>query len=96
MADKRKAMEVMLDPQKHGYEQCSHCNGYGSSLKEDSPRCTVCQGTGLVKVDVDCEECAFYADASGDGIVMLCSNDKSEFYEQEVGPTGTCDESEKK
>jgi predicted Zn-ribbon and HTH transcriptional regulator len=26
---------------------CAHCNGYGSSLKEESERCTHCDGTGL-------------------------------------------------
>lgn len=26
---------------------CSHCNGYGSSLKEEADRCTHCGGTGL-------------------------------------------------
>jgi hypothetical protein len=27
--------------------ECSHCNGYGSSLKEASDRCTRCGGSGL-------------------------------------------------
>jgi DnaJ-class molecular chaperone len=40
---------VMLDPEKHGYEVCTHCNGYGSSLKEESAICTKCYGRGLVK-----------------------------------------------
>jgi len=26
--------EIILDPQKYGYTQCPHCNGYGSSVKE--------------------------------------------------------------
>jgi len=26
--------EIMLDPEKFGYMQCPHCNGYGSSLKD--------------------------------------------------------------
>lgn len=30
-----------------GVVMCTHCNGYGSSLKEDSDRCTVCGGSGL-------------------------------------------------
>jgi len=30
-------------------EYCPHCNGYGSSLKEDSDRCSVCGGTGRRK-----------------------------------------------
>jgi DnaJ-class molecular chaperone len=41
--------EIMLNPDKHGYEVCTHCNGYGSSLKEDSDTCTKCGGLGLVK-----------------------------------------------
>lgn len=28
-------------------ERCANCNGYGSSLKEEADRCTVCAGTGL-------------------------------------------------
>ena len=31
-----------------GMEPCGHCNGYGSSLKETSDRCSRCGGTGLV------------------------------------------------
>ena len=30
-------------------EQCDHCNGYGSSFKEDADRCTKCHGTGLME-----------------------------------------------
>jgi len=32
-----------------GYKQCSYCHGYGSNLKEESDRCTKCNGTGIVK-----------------------------------------------
>lgn len=35
-------------PEAHGFEECQHCNGYGSSLKEASDRCTRCGGTGLL------------------------------------------------
>lgn len=31
------------------YIECPHCNGYGSSLKESSARCTQCNGSGLIK-----------------------------------------------
>jgi DnaJ-class molecular chaperone len=31
-----------------GMRWCPHCNGCGSSLKEDAERCTHCAGTGLV------------------------------------------------
>lgn len=41
--------DIMLNPHKYGYIQCSHCNGYGSSLKEETDRCTKCGGLGLVK-----------------------------------------------
>ena len=41
----------MLNPEKYGYKICSHFNGYGSSLKEESDQCTKCHGTGLVKTD---------------------------------------------
>jgi len=40
---------IMLNPHKYGYTQCSHCNGYGSSLREAAPKCTRCGGFGLVK-----------------------------------------------
>jgi DnaJ-class molecular chaperone len=43
--------EVMMNPEKYGLIQCPHCNGYGSSLKEESERCTQCGGSGLVKKD---------------------------------------------
>jgi DnaJ-class molecular chaperone len=28
--------------------ECGHCNGYGSSLKEEADKCTKCGGTGLI------------------------------------------------
>ena len=31
-----------------GMALCDHCNGYGSSLKQASDRCTRCGGSGLV------------------------------------------------
>jgi DnaJ-class molecular chaperone len=46
-----------------GMRWCPHCNGYGSSLKEDAERCTHCAGTGLV---VD-EAAAVSAEPRGDG-----------------------------
>ena len=43
--------ELMLNPEKFGYMQCPHCNGYGSSLKdpEGVNICTKCGGWGLIK-----------------------------------------------
>ncbi len=41
---------IMADPEAHGFKVCSHCNGYGSSLKEQSDKCTHCGGLGLVPV----------------------------------------------
>ena len=46
-----------------GMRWCPHCNGYGSSLKEDAERCTHCAGTGLV---VD-EAAALSAERGGNG-----------------------------
>jgi DnaJ-class molecular chaperone len=34
-----------------GMKWCPRCNGYGSSLKEESARCTHCGGSGLVWAD---------------------------------------------
>ncbi len=40
---------IMLDgPEAHGFEVCRNCNGYGSSLEEESDRYTRCGGTGLL------------------------------------------------
>jgi len=44
----RVTVAMMLDPGKYGLVPCSHCNGYGSSLKESNARCTQCEGIGLV------------------------------------------------
>ena len=48
MVDK---FEIIMNPDKYGYEQCPHCNGYGSSLKDPVGVncCTKCNGLGLVK-----------------------------------------------
>jgi len=43
------SFEAMLNPEEHGYVECNHCNGYGSSLKETSDKCTKCGGAGLLK-----------------------------------------------
>jgi DnaJ-class molecular chaperone len=45
-----------------GMRWCPHCNGYGSSLKEDAERCTHCGGSGLVTAADHSE-----GDASGQG-----------------------------
>ncbi len=44
-------IEIMFNPEKYGYEVCSHCNGYGSSLKDSAgvDRCSQCGGMGLIK-----------------------------------------------
>jgi len=44
----RVPFEAMMNPEKYGLKECSHCNGYGSSLKEAAPKCTQCGGSGLV------------------------------------------------
>ena len=43
--------EIMLDPEKFGYMQCPHYNGYGSSLKdpEGVNICKRCGGSGFIK-----------------------------------------------
>ena len=45
----QNTMELMLNPEKYGYVECKHCNGYGTSLKESALKCTKCGGLGLVK-----------------------------------------------
>jgi DnaJ-class molecular chaperone len=45
--------ELMDDPfakVPDGTEWCPECNGYGSSLFEETERCTRCGGSGLVMV----------------------------------------------
>jgi DnaJ-class molecular chaperone len=51
MRDLNIPFEAMMDPDKHGYIQCDHCNGYGSSLKDPhhQDRCSKCGGSGLIK-----------------------------------------------
>ena len=44
-----KRFEIFIDPEKHGYVECTNCNGYGSSLKENRPICSKCYGLRLVK-----------------------------------------------
>lgn len=48
-------IKIMLNPGKYEYKMCGYCNGYGSSLKEESDRCTKCHGfvkTDKIKEDV--------------------------------------------
>lgn len=41
----------IIDGIKNGtIKECPHCNGYGSSLHESSERCTICGGSGAVKI----------------------------------------------
>jgi DnaJ-class molecular chaperone len=42
--------EQMSNPAAHGLQECPHCNGYGSSLKdpEGVDKCTQCGGSGLI------------------------------------------------
>ena len=37
-----------IDPKRAQW--CPECNGYGSSLKQETGRCTRCGGSGLVAV----------------------------------------------
>lgn len=43
-------MQMMEAVDRGEMVECSHCNGYGSSLKEDSDTCSKCHGRGLVAV----------------------------------------------
>lgn len=43
------SFEILMDPEKYGYKECLHCNGYGSSLKEEVEICSECDGSGVVK-----------------------------------------------
>ncbi|MHA2279201.1 MAG: hypothetical protein ACXAC2_25760 [Candidatus Kariarchaeaceae archaeon] len=47
--------EIMLNPEKFGYMQSPHCNGYGLSLKdpEGVNICTKCGVSGLIKKEDD-------------------------------------------
>jgi DnaJ-class molecular chaperone len=44
-------VKIMMDPERYGYEQCPHCNGHGSSLRdpEGVNTCTRCGGSGLIR-----------------------------------------------
>jgi len=39
--------EVNISDPNSKFEYCDHCNGYGSSLKEEADTCTKCKGTGI-------------------------------------------------
>jgi len=41
--------DMMMNPEAHGLVQCLNCGGYGSSLRESSHKCSVCNGVGLVR-----------------------------------------------
>jgi len=47
-------MEALMDDRysrvPQGAEWCPECNGYGSSLMEETERCSRCGGSGLVLV----------------------------------------------
>ncbi len=42
--------DIMTNPGAHGYEECGHCNGYGSSLRDPDgvDVCTKCGGKGYL------------------------------------------------
>jgi DnaJ-class molecular chaperone len=44
-----KSFDTDFNPPK-GTEECDHCNGYGSSLKDPIgvDKCTKCKGSGLM------------------------------------------------
>jgi len=42
-----QAPEIMPEYIEPEPEYCRHCNGYGSSLKEDQDICSKCNGSGL-------------------------------------------------
>ncbi|MEK7760418.1 MAG: hypothetical protein AAB433_02450 [Nitrospirota bacterium] len=46
-------IQIMLNPRQYGYEECAHCNGYGSSLNEAGRTCSRCGGSGLVRSTSD-------------------------------------------
>ena len=49
--------EVIMNPYAHGYIECDHCNGYGSSLKDPFGQntCSKCGGYGVVKKNEELE-----------------------------------------
>lgn len=54
-SDNSIPFEAFMTPEKYGYEMCSHCNGYGSSLQDppEVDRCSQCGGVGLQKKTED-------------------------------------------
>ena len=51
-------MDDLYSKVPDGTEWCPECNGYGSSLAEETERCTRCGGGGLVLVGTATEEAA--------------------------------------
>jgi len=56
-----------------GKKACSHCNGYGSSLKEPGNRCSVCNGTGLVPDYEHCKICKGVLAADPESGELYCT-----------------------
>jgi hypothetical protein len=42
-------IDIMMDPEKHGYTLCKKCHGYGSAFGEAGCKCSSCGGLGLIK-----------------------------------------------
>jgi RecJ-like exonuclease len=56
---RRRIEKLMKDSSSRvpaGTEWCPECNGYGSSLMEETERCTRCGGSGLVVVVAPAEQ----------------------------------------
>ena len=75
--------KVLADPISYGFKECPHCNGYGSSLKEEADRCTKCNGLGLVKINVLSCACHSTTDLShglGEDRHYFCNSCRSHYY----------------
>ena len=52
--DPRKRIDILINPTKHGYQECEDCNGYGGTLRNSDIQlqeiCGECGGDGVVPI----------------------------------------------
>ena len=49
--DKENIIDIMIDPEAHGYEKCTGCNGYGATFDDYEYKiiiCNTCGGDGVM------------------------------------------------
>lgn len=57
--DKRKFIQILTNPEEHGYKKCESCKGYGGDNRKINgiphELCEDCGGDGVIPIPVDTE-----------------------------------------